>query len=129
LQAVGQIRSTADIPQNLKQCLKLIDDAAKGGAKALFLPEASDYIATSAVESIALSKSAETKLFLDGIKAAAKTSGIAVNVGIHEPTEDGKRVRNSLVWINDQGELEQSYQKIHMFDADISDGPKLRESE
>lgn len=95
----------------------------------MFLPEASDYIATSAIESIALSKAAETKLFLEGIKAAAKTSGIAVNVGIHEPTNDGQRVKNSLVWINEHGELEQSYQKIHMFDVNIADGPKLKESE
>ena len=95
----------------------------------LFLPEASDYIASSAAESISLAEPAETSIFLKGIKEAAKSHAISVNVGIHEPTEDSKKLKNTLVWINEHGELIQRYQKIHLFDVDIENGPRLKESE
>jgi deaminated glutathione amidase len=52
-----------------------------------------------------------------------------VNVGIHEPTSDRSRVKNTYVWIDEAGELVQRYQKIHMFDVDLQNGPKLKESE
>jgi predicted amidohydrolase len=64
-----------------------------------------------------------------GLQKAAKECGISVNVGIHEPTSDRSRVKNTLVWIDEAGELVQRYQKIHMFDVDLENGPKLRESE
>jgi predicted amidohydrolase len=50
-------------------------------------------------------------------------------VGIHEPTDDGKRLKNTLVWIDENGELVKRYQKIHLFDVDIEKGPRLKESE
>jgi predicted amidohydrolase len=106
----------------------LISRAAKGGAKALFLPEASDYISLNASESLSLVESADTGVFMTGIKNAAKQHTIAVNVGIHEPTDDKKRVKNTLVWVDENGDLTKRYQKIHLFDVDLENGPKLRES-
>jgi predicted amidohydrolase len=107
----------------------LISQAAKGGAKALFLPEASDYISLNAKESLSLVEPADTGVFMTGIRKAAKEHGIAVNVGIHEPTDDKKRVKNTLLWIDENGDLIKRYQKIHLFDVDLENGPKLKESE
>jgi deaminated glutathione amidase len=63
-----------------------------------------------------------------GIQEEAKAHNLAVNVGIHEPTISGKRVKNTSIWINEQGEITQRYQKIHLFDVEIKDGPILKES-
>jgi predicted amidohydrolase len=95
----------------------------------LFLPEASDYIATNAAESVSLALAVNSSLFVKGIKEAAKSNNISVNVGIHEPADGGKKVKNTLVWIDEQGELVKRYQKIHLFDVDIENGPTLKESE
>lgn len=35
---------------------------------------------------------------------------------------------NSLVWINENGQIEHRYQKLHLFDVDIPGGPSLQES-
>lgn len=35
---------------------------------------------------------------------------------------------NSLVWINEDGQIEHRYQKLHLFDVDIPGGPTLKES-
>jgi predicted amidohydrolase len=109
-QAIGQMRSTASMSHNLSQCQKLVQKASEANAKALFLPEACDYIGSS-----------------DLWKEAQKYK-LPINVGIHEPAH-GKKVKNTLIWINEQGEITQRYQKLHLFDVDIENGPSLKESD
>ncbi len=62
-----------------------------------------------------------------GLQKAAAQAKLAINVGIHEPAHGG-RVKNTLLWINESGKIEHRYQKLHLFDVDIRDGPVLRES-
>lgn len=93
----------------------------------MFLPEASDYIASSAEESVSLARSVDDSVFVQGLQAASKAADIAINVGIHEPGEAGKKLKNTSIWI-EQGQITQRYQKIHLFDVDIAGGPVLKES-
>lgn len=95
--------------------------------QALFLPEASDYIGSSAAETVSLARSVQDSEFVQGLQKEARDASLHINVGIHEPAQGG-RVKNTLVWINDQGSIVQRYQKTHLFDVDIKDGPILKES-
>ncbi|KAL8831753.1 MAG: hypothetical protein Q9191_000681 [Dirinaria sp. TL-2023a] len=106
---------------------------------ALFLPEASDYIGSSAAETVSLACPVTKSEFILGLQKEAKREHLPINVGIHEPAEGGKKVKNTLIWINGEGEISQSmsvrsglisvrYQKLHLFDVDIKDGPVLKES-
>lgn len=72
--------------------------------------------------------SVEDSPFVRGIREEAKAHSLAINVGIHEPTSSGKKVKNTSVWINEKGDITQRYQKIHLFDVEIKDGPVLKES-
>ncbi|OTA65425.1 carbon-nitrogen hydrolase [Hypoxylon sp. EC38] len=83
--AVGQICSSNSMAHNLEQCVKLVGQAAAAGAKILFLPEASDYIGTSAQESLSLAKPISTSPFVAGLRSAAAKHQLAVHVGIHVP--------------------------------------------
>lgn len=38
-------------------------------------------------------------------------------------------MKNTLIWIDEEGKITQRYQKLHLFDVEIKDGPVLRESE
>ncbi|CAG8004487.1 unnamed protein product [Penicillium olsonii] len=127
LAAVGQICSTASISSNLAQCRLLVQKAAVAGAKVLFLPEASDYIASSAEQSYSLAQSAERDSFVSALQQDAAQHSIHINVGIHEVASES-RLKNLLIWIDNQGAITQSYQKVHLFDVDIKDGPCLKES-
>jgi predicted amidohydrolase len=53
---------------------------------------------------------------------------LPIHVGVHEPAEGGKKVKNTLLWIDETGEIKQRYQKLHLFDVEIKDGPILKES-
>ncbi|PWY95074.1 carbon-nitrogen hydrolase [Aspergillus sclerotioniger CBS 115572] len=127
LAAVGQICSTASLAANLAQCQTLVRKAAAAGAKALFLPEASDYIASSPTESTSLVRSVQDSEFVLGLQKEAKLASLHINVGIHEPAANG-RIKNTLIWIDEKGDITQRYQKIHLFDVEIKDGPVLKES-
>ena len=96
--------------------------------QALFLPEASDYIASSAAESISLAKSVEKSEFVLGLQKEAVSAKLPLSVGIHEPVEGGKKLKNTLIWIDDQGSIIHRYQKLHIFDIEIP-GTVLRESD
>ncbi|RDW94133.1 carbon-nitrogen hydrolase family protein [Aspergillus mulundensis] len=125
--AVGQLCSTASVSANLAQCRVLVQKAAEAGAKALFLPEAADYIASSPVESISLARPVQQSEFVLGLQDEARNNNLHINVGIHEPASD-ERVKNTLIWIDNKGDITQRYQKIHLFDVDIKGGPVLKES-
>ncbi|KAL2261996.1 hypothetical protein VTK26DRAFT_2765 [Humicola hyalothermophila] len=128
LVAVGQLTSTASMAHNLAQCRLLIKKAAQAGAKALFLPEATDYIAASGAETVKLVKPVHESEFVRGLQDEARREKLPIHVGIHEPGFDTHRVKNTVLWINERGDITQRYQKIHLFDVDIKDGPVLKES-
>lgn len=130
LVAAAQICSTSSILKNLELCCTVISRASKAGARAIFLPEASDFIASNAAESVTLTHSAECLQFIQGISASAKANQVQVNVGIHELSRSGdkKHISNSSVWINELGEITQRYRKLHLFDVEFENGPMIRES-
>ncbi|KAH9865356.1 hypothetical protein J1614_008939 [Plenodomus biglobosus] len=125
LAAVGQLRSTASLSHNLTQAQSLVRKAHAAGASVLFLPEAADYLTTG--PSSGLCKSVTDSPFVRGLQDSAKQYSLPINVGIHEPA-NGKKVKNTLIWIDEKGEITQRYQKIHMFDVEITNGPQLKES-
>ncbi|TKX23913.1 carbon-nitrogen hydrolase-like protein 3 [Elsinoe australis] len=131
LAAVGQICSTASMSHNLAQCRTVIQKAVAAGAKTLFLPEASDYIGSSPDESRSLCKPVSSSPFVLGLQDEARRHRLPINVGIHEPSNDPKKLRNTLVHISEEGKITQRYQKLHLFDLDLSDsgGPKMKESD
>ncbi|CAI6334229.1 unnamed protein product [Periconia digitata] len=129
LAAIGQIRSTASVSHNLKLCQNLVRKAAAAGADALFLPEASDYIASSPQQSLSLCQPLRTSSFVLGLQDAAKEHRIAVNVGVHEPSSNPSKIYNTLLWITPDGSISQTYRKLHLFDIHLADGTvNLRES-
>lgn len=87
-----------------------------------FVDAMQDYIALNAQESISLALPMETSPFVLGLRKAAKESSLAINVGIHVSTGTGK-LANRSCWINEMGDIESYYDKLHLFDYGV-----LRES-
>nr|XP_031857241.1 uncharacterized protein CI109_007360 [Kwoniella shandongensis]KAA5524313.1 hypothetical protein CI109_007360 [Kwoniella shandongensis] len=122
--AVLQIRSTGDPVHNLDISKKLIRKAVDAGAKALFLPEASDFIHPSASESRKLSPPLPSHPYTLGLQALAKELGVVISVGVHEGPSDEEgekeRIYNTHVLIGDKGDLLGVYRKLHLFDVELT---------
>jgi len=118
--------STNSLAHNLTQVQTLVRKALASSVKVLFLPEAADYIAGSPDEGRSLAKD---RSFIEGVQKEARDNKISINVGVHEPTSDGKKVKNMLLWIDEKGEITQRYQKLHMFDYVPEGGQPMKESE
>lgn len=102
------------------------------------MPEASDYISTSADESVSLVQPTTSSPFVQGLIASAREHSLPINVGIHEPcttspssSSSSRRIRNTLIWIDSAGNIAHRYQKLHVFDIDLREtgGPVLKESD
>ncbi|KAK4452609.1 carbon-nitrogen hydrolase [Podospora aff. communis PSN243] len=128
LVAVGQLTSTANVIHNLRQCQLLVKKAVRAGAKALFLPEASDYIASSSEEGATLVRPAQESAFVLGLQEEARREKLPIHVGVHEPGLDAGKTKNTVLWIEATGAITHRYQKVHLFDVEIKDGPVLKES-
>ncbi|ODV87316.1 hypothetical protein CANARDRAFT_26726 [[Candida] arabinofermentans NRRL YB-2248] len=134
LVAAGQLCSSSCLKENSIKAIKLILKASALNCKVLFLPEASDYLAKNAAHSKTIVKSVQDSEFLLPIQAKLKElhaqgKSLCVSVGIHEPSTTSDRTKNTLIWLNEEGVIEQRYQKVHLFDVDIKDGPILKESQ
>ncbi|KAH8920147.1 putative NIT2-nitrilase [Atractiella rhizophila] len=133
--AITQITSRSSIASNLLMCRRVVQRAAEEGAKVVFLPEASDFILSTghtdpSLSSAGLSKPLnDSNEFLEGMKEQARESGVWISVGLHESAEDQRRCYNTSVLINNEGQVLQSYRKLHLFDVDVKpDGPTILES-
>lgn len=115
---------------NLEQCRKVIQQAVAKGAKTLFLPEASDYIGESPEQSLSLCNPVSKSPFVLGLQEDAKKHRLPISVGIHEPSDDhnSKRIKNTLIYIDEEGQIAQRYQKLHLMDLEIENGPVMKES-
>jgi hypothetical protein len=139
----GQFCTKAVFSKNLEAVSGIITDAAKAGARMVFLPEASDFI-TKADEAAALIKPLAENEFVQGVRAKAKETGVWVSVGVHETvralprimpftvisviqsgllstvlfiakSSDPKRGFNSHLVIDSSGDIVSNYHKIHLF--------------
>lgn len=122
---LGQICSSSNVKANARVVSKLINKALACQLDVLFLPEASDYISSSSEHGLLLVESVETD-FVAAIKGLVRGTPLQVAVGIHSPGVNKEKVKNELLWISD-GEVKHRYQKIHLFDVNVPQGPILQE--
>ena len=126
--AVAQICSTSAVQVNGNICCSLIMEAALNGAKAIFFPEASDFIASKLVSSSLVQPLDGS--FVNNIRNTAKENGIIVSIGIHESSkDDDQKFYNSHLLIGECGNLLGVYRKTHLFDVDVGGPIKYKESD
>ena len=107
----------------------MIAAAAGQGAGLVSLPEAATFLAASrrALEDEAEDEAASPTL--DALRNCAAQHGINLHVGsVFLRRADGRLV-NRAVMIGPNGAVRAQYDKIHMFDANVGDGKRYRESD
>lgn len=135
--ACGQFTVSANLTANFRVISKLIHQSVQSDVKVLFLPEASDYLSKNPQHSYKLSCLTKEKIITpicqelnriyQSIDSSDPNKGLFLSIGVHEPGADNKTI-NKLLWINNKGEVQHEYEKLHLFDVNIKNGPILKES-
>jgi predicted amidohydrolase len=128
LAAVVQMTSTSDPEANWAQAAGLVERAAGYGARLVATPENTNFLGTPA-EKV---RRAEP---LDG-PTCNRFAGLARRLGIHlllgsfnERSDEPARCHNTSVLFGPDGSVLAVYRKIHLFDVDVSESVRYRESE
>jgi deaminated glutathione amidase len=128
LAAVVQMTSTADPAANWLQASGLIERAAGYGARLVATPENTNYLGPPA-EKVRLAEP------LDG-PTCRRFAALARRLGIHlllgsfnERSDDPGRCHNTSVVFGPDGATLAVYRKIHLFDVDVSEAVRCRESD
>jgi predicted amidohydrolase len=128
LAAAIQVTSTGDRERNLDEATALIDAAAARGAELIALPENVDLIGPQGVKVAAAEP-------LDGptsVRFAEKAREHRVHLlagSIAETSAVPGKARNTSVLFGPDGARLAVYRKIHLFDVDLADGSRFRESD
>jgi predicted amidohydrolase len=128
--AALQLSSQESQDANLAACRAEIDAAAAEGAKLVLLPENFAYMGPehgkrAVVEHLG-DRDAPIQRMLGEVARAHRIAIVAG--GFPEQSDDAQRPFNTCAVFDERGELVASYRKIHLFDVDLADGTKLRES-
>jgi predicted amidohydrolase len=126
--ALAQLNSTPDLDANLAASRALAADAAARGARWLLFPENAPFLGAEA-DKLPIAQGPDGDI-VGAYRDIARTHGMHVTLGSFAETgPDPKRTYNTQVQINPDGEVTQTYRKIHLFDAELPSGQVLLESD
>ncbi|WP_438990162.1 carbon-nitrogen hydrolase family protein [Lentibacter sp.] len=128
--ALVQMTATEDPKGNLSVCKAFVLEAVENGAKFILTPEVSNCIAPSKAELSSLLYYEQDDPFLAEMKNLAASYKVWIligSLGVKSETKDGKFANRSFL-IDPTGSILATYDKIHMFDVDISESEHYRES-
>ena len=128
--ALLQITSSDDPVQNLDMVRAMMAEAAEQGAGFILTPEVTNCVSTSTTRQREVLQHEEDDITLTGLRKQAADLGVWLligSLGIKTHDADGRFANRSFM-INPQGQIVARYDKIHMFDVQVSETETFRES-
>lgn len=123
-----QMNSQDDKAKNLEKAGAFIDQAAAAGAQFVALPENVHYIGST--EGSFANAEPIPGPMSEFFAAKAKEHRIWLHCGSFGQVIPGEtKLYNTSLLMNPQGEIAGHYEKIHLYDVDIKNGPSVKESE
>jgi len=128
---VGCIQNCAgkDMNANLAQCDELVRDTHAAGAELICLPEYFTCLDVSSAGFEVGAWSEQDHPALAHYKALAQQLKTWLQLGSLAIKSDSNKILNRSYVIDDQGQTAARYDKLHLFDVDLSDGMSYRESD
>ena len=129
--ALLQITSSDQPHQNLETVLAMVEEAAGKGAQFILTPEVTNCVSLSRAHQDDVLSTEDEDSFLTAMRVAAARLGVWLLLGslaLKTDDPDGRFANRSFL-IAPDGTIRAWYDKIHMFDVDISAKETFRESE
>ncbi len=128
--ALVQLCSGDDPAANLPATRALVQKAAAEGARFVLTPEVTNCVSTSRAHQEEVLSPEETDVTLAALRADAAALGVWLLIGslaLKTDDPDGRFANRSFL-IDPAGSITARYDKIHMFDVDVSTSERYRES-
>ncbi len=126
--ALIQTRTPATQEAALAHTAPLIEQAVGQGAQLIVTPEGSNLLQRDRAQMLQVLKPIEDDAFVQGVRALAAKHGVWILIGSALVAVAGDKAANRAVLISGSGEIVQTYDKLHMFDVDLPNGDRYRES-
>jgi len=126
--AIFQMSSGIDPEANSSAIVAAIEDARRGGADMLFTPEMCTLLDRKRSRAAKRIEAGETETSIRAVQAACRKYEIWCSLGSVPLLGSQGRLVNRSIIIDNQGNIAQTYDKIHMFDVDLETGESWRES-
>jgi predicted amidohydrolase len=123
-----QMRSAREPQVNTDAAAKLIGEAKSGGADYVQTPEMTNIMELSREKLFSTIVPEENDASLATFRELARALGIYVHVGSLAVKVSPDKAANRSFLIDRKGEIVARYDKIHMFDVDLANGERYRES-
>lgn len=125
-----QLTVTDDPVRNLAGTLALVDQAVAGGAEFVLTPECTNLLSSNRAHQQASLHPEADDPTLAALAERARQSGVWIlvgSVGVMTQDADG-RFANRSILLSPEGRIAARYDKIHMFDVNVSETEVYRES-
>ena len=129
--AVVQMTSTTDIDENFKLISNLMDKIIKYPVEMIFFPECFAFIGDGKIKSKDIADKSINPigpLLKKYLSLALKYNKWISFGGFPIFNEKQNKVSNTHIIVNNKGEIVEYYDKIHLFDVDIPNGMRIKES-
>lgn len=129
--ALIQLNVSDDPAANLPQTRRLVQEAADGGAVFILTPECTNGLSSSRAHQAAVFFHEADDPTLQALRDDAARLGVWLLIGslaLLTSDADGRFANRSFL-IDPRGQIAARYDKIHMFDVDVSATERYRESE
>lgn len=128
--ALLQLNVTDDPAANLPVTLEYLRDAASGGAQFILTPEVTNCVSTSRTHQQEVLQPESEDITLAALRQEAAALGVWLligSLGLKTGEEDGRFANRSFL-IDPSGAIVARYDKIHMFDVQVTPEETYRES-
>jgi deaminated glutathione amidase len=125
--ACVQMRSGRDQAKNRDDAVRLIREAASAGALFVQTPEMTNLVERSTTRLREIVETEDRHSVLAGLREAAREAKIWLHIGSLS-VKAGEKIANRGYMIDPEGQIAAHYDKIHLFDVDLPNGEKWRES-
>jgi predicted amidohydrolase len=130
--AAVQLSSQDDLGKNLSRAAALVEEAGAAGARLIVLPENFALMGSADEDKRAVAESFEETPAGPIVRAlsdaARGANAYVVAGGMPEKSGDRERPYNTCAVFGPDGNLVARYRKVHLFDVEVGDGQRYRES-
>jgi predicted amidohydrolase len=126
--ACVQLNSGREIAENVESTVRLVRDARKAGADFILTPENTTCIEPKRDQILARAHGENNHPAIPAFQSLAAELGVWLLVGSLTIKLDAQSCANRSFLFGPKGQIVARYDKIHMFDVDLANGERYRES-